>query len=213
MVSEANSSALLCPPTPSCSANSHQWLMKKGTSRSPGRNLALRRKISRRKSSQDAGEGQAASGEDQAQTDGLDPEDPPPAGSDARGSAEHSQGGVAGSQVAGGPSAGAGINITNPVIRQMFADQGAMIESLTTQVQVLKALREVPAPVVPRSNKGFQGVKLRPYDPPPFSGNDNKLPIRRWLETVEDWLEAGRVEVDCQVGLAKTFLIHGASSF
>ena len=134
----------------------------------------------------DAGEGQAASGEDQAQTDGLDPEDPPPAGSDARGSAEHSQGGVAGSQVAGGPSAGAGINITNPVIRQMFADQGAMIESLTTQVQVLKALREVPAPVVPRSNKGFQGVKLRPHDPPPFSGNDSKLPIERWLETVED---------------------------
>ena len=105
------------------------------------------------------------------------------------------------------------MNITNPVIRAMFEQQGAMIESLTTQVQVLKALREVPAATVPRSNKGYQGVKLRPYDPLPFSGNDSKLPIKRWLETVEDWLEAGRVEPDCQVGLAKTFLVHGASSF
>jgi hypothetical protein len=57
----------------------------------------------------------------------------------------------------------------------------------------------------------FQGVKLRPVDPPKYAGG-NKDVIKDWLATMVKWLGSGMCVAEQRVGLAQTFLTGGAAS-
>ena len=57
----------------------------------------------------------------------------------------------------------------------------------------------------------FQGVKLRPADPPKFSGA-NKEVVKEWLATAWQWLGSGSCVPTQRVPLAQTFLTGGAAT-
>jgi hypothetical protein len=57
----------------------------------------------------------------------------------------------------------------------------------------------------------FQGVKLRPADPPKYAGG-NKYVIKDWLATMVQWLGSEMCVPEQRVGLAQTFLTGGAAS-
>jgi hypothetical protein len=57
----------------------------------------------------------------------------------------------------------------------------------------------------------FQGVKLRPADPPKYAGEINDV-IKDWLATMVQWLGSGMCVPEQRVGLAPTFLTGEAAS-
>jgi hypothetical protein len=57
----------------------------------------------------------------------------------------------------------------------------------------------------------FQGVKLRPADPPKYVGGNEDV-IKDWLATMVQWLGSGMSVPEQRVGLAQTFLTGGAAS-
>jgi hypothetical protein len=57
----------------------------------------------------------------------------------------------------------------------------------------------------------FQGVKLRPADPPKYAGGSKDV-IKDWLATMVQWLGSRMCVPEQRVGLAHTFLTGGAAS-
>ena len=146
---------------------------------------------------------------------GNSDENQEPAGSEARGQ------GVA---PAGGASARSGLDglplVNDAAARRVFesqqdkiSTQAAQLVALGAELQELKTMLKEPRAPITRDQLGYQGVKLHPFNPLPFSGSDRNLPIKNWLASMEDWLKTGRVVNDSKVDMAKTYLTHGASTF
>jgi hypothetical protein len=88
---------------------------------------------------------------------------------------------------------------------------GPFSPDLKTRV---KQLKQLVADLVAKKKKlatSFQGVKLRPADPPKYAGG-NKDVIKDWLATMVQWLGSGMCVPEQRVGLAQTFLTGGAAS-
>jgi hypothetical protein len=62
-----------------------------------------------------------------------------------------------------------------------------------------------------KPGSSFQGVKLRPADPPKYAGG-NKDVVKDWLATMVRWLGSGSCVPEQRVSLAQTFLTGGAAS-
>jgi hypothetical protein len=78
----------------------------------------------------------------------------------------------------------------------------------------VKKLEQLVADMVARKMKpaiSFQGVKLRPTDPPKYA-EGNKDVIKDWLATMVQWLGSGMCVPEQRVSLAQTFLARGAAS-
>jgi hypothetical protein len=92
-----------------------------------------------------------------------------------------------------------------------FAGQGPFSPDLKERVRQLeKQMAEwVAGKVKPGSS--FQGVKLRPADPPKYAGG-NKDVVKDWLATMVQWLGSGSCVPEQRVPLAQTFLTGGAAS-
>ena len=180
---------------------------------------------------QDQG-GEGSQQEDQQgnQQGGEDPDPDDPSGGSSKddegshpssgGSGNPSDQGGGASRHSGSPLGSLSAGVTNPILRQKFEamearakSQAATIAAMQSQVAVLVANAQVvpPQPQVVRS--AFQGVKLRPKDPPLFSGEDKQMPIKDWLATVTEWLDTGSCDPDRRVPMAQTFLSKGASSY
>jgi hypothetical protein len=92
-----------------------------------------------------------------------------------------------------------------------FAGQGPFSPDLKERV---RQLEKQLADLVARKMKpggSFQGVKLRPADPPKDAGG-NKDVIKDWLATMVQWLGSGSCVPEQRVALAQTFLTEGAAS-
>lgn len=121
-------------------------------------------------------------------------------------------------QPAIGPAAGdgaeddplAGVENVDPVLRLLFQNQALKMKALETQMTAIQAKQ----PGENRGGNSFQGVKLRPKDPPSFSGEaSEKLPIKDWLASVEEWLDTGACVPEQRVSMAVTFLAKGAKNY
>jgi hypothetical protein len=91
------------------------------------------------------------------------------------------------------------------------AGMGPFSPDLKTRV---KQLEQLVAALVAEKKKlatSFQGVKLRPADPPKYAGG-NKDVIKDWLATMIQWLGSGMCVPEQRVDLAQTFLTGGAAS-
>jgi hypothetical protein len=62
-----------------------------------------------------------------------------------------------------------------------------------------------------KPGSSFQGIKLRPADPPKYAGG-NKDVVKDWLATMVQWLGSGSCVPEQRVPLAQTFLTGGAAS-
>ena len=93
------------------------------------------------------------------------------------------------------------------------AAQGPFSPDLRERVKDLeKLVRDIMAEKQTKpGGSHFQGVKLRPADPPKFSGA-NKEVVKDWLATVFQWLGSGNCVPTQRVPLAQTFLTGGAAT-
>ena len=93
------------------------------------------------------------------------------------------------------------------------AAQGPFSLDLRERVKDLgKLVRDIMAEKQTKpGGSHFQGVKLRPADPPKFSGA-NKEVVKDWLATVFQWLGSGNCVPTQRVPLAQTFLTGGAAT-
>ena len=148
------------------------------------------------------------------QQGGEDPDpDDPSKGSDSSGDgSKDTSKDATESHLSGSVAGAAGGGVTNPVIRGRFESQDATIKALQAQVAVLVANAQAGMPA-PAQKSAFQGVKLRPRDPPMFTGEDKRYPVKDWLATVTEWLASGSCEPQKQVGIAQTFLDKGAATY
>jgi hypothetical protein len=92
------------------------------------------------------------------------------------------------------------------------AGMGPFSPDLKTRV---KQLEQLVADLVAGKMKpatSFQGVKLRPADPPKYAGENEDM-IKDWLATMVQWLGSGMCVPEQRVGLAHTFLTGEATSF
>jgi hypothetical protein len=91
-----------------------------------------------------------------------------------------------------------------------FAGKGPFSPDLKERVRQLeKQLADLVAGKM-KPGGSFQGVKLRPADPPKFGGC-NKDVIKDFAMMVQ-WLGSGSCVPEQRVSLAQTFLIGGAAS-
>ena len=81
------------------------------------------------------------------------------------------------SHLSGSVAGAAGGGVTNPIIRGRLESQDATIKALQAQVAVLVANAQAGMPA-PAQKSAFQGVKLRPRDPPMFTGVDKRYPVK-----------------------------------
>jgi hypothetical protein len=91
------------------------------------------------------------------------------------------------------------------------AGMGPFSPDLKTRVKQLEQLVADLVAEKKKSATSFQGVKLRPADPPKYAGG-NKDVIKDWLATMVQWLGSGMCVPEQRVGLAQTFLTGGAAS-
>jgi hypothetical protein len=92
-----------------------------------------------------------------------------------------------------------------------FAGQGPFSPDLKERVRQLeKQLADLVAGKM-KPGSSFQGVKLRPTDPPKYAGG-NKDVVKDWLATMVQWLGSGSCVPEQRVPLAQTFLTEGAAS-
>jgi hypothetical protein len=92
-----------------------------------------------------------------------------------------------------------------------FAGQGPFSPDLKKRVRQLeKQLADLVAGKM-KPGSSFQGVKLRPADPPKYAGG-NKDVVKDWLATMVQWLGSGSCVPEQKVPLAQTFLTGGAAS-
>jgi hypothetical protein len=92
-----------------------------------------------------------------------------------------------------------------------FVGQGPFSRDLKERVRQLeKQLADLVAGKM-KPSSSFQGVKLRPADPPKYAGS-NKDVVKDWLAMMVQWLGSGRCVPEQRVPLAQTFLTGGAAS-
>jgi hypothetical protein len=91
------------------------------------------------------------------------------------------------------------------------AGQGPFSPNLKERVRQLE--KQIAEWVAGKMKLGssFQGVKLRPADPPKYAGG-NKDVVKDWLATMVQWLGSGSCVPEQRVSLAQTFLTGGAAS-
>ena len=81
---------------------------------------------------------------------------------------------------------------------------------MQSQVAVLVANAHVVPPQPQAARSAFQGVKLRPKDPPLFSGEDKQMPIKDWLATVTEWLDTGSCDPESRRVPMAQILVQGS---
>ena len=91
----------------------------------------------------------------------------------------------------------------SPDLRERVMDLEKHLEKLVRDIMAEKQTKP--------GGSHFQGVKLRPADPPKFSGA-NKEVVKDWLATVFQWLGSGNCVPTQRVPLAQTFLTGGAAT-
>jgi hypothetical protein len=91
------------------------------------------------------------------------------------------------------------------------AGMGPFSPDLKTRVKQLEQLLADLVAEKKKSATSFQGVKLRPADPPKYAGG-NKDVIRDWLAMMVQWLGSGMCVPEQRVGLAQTVLTGGSAS-
>lgn len=105
----------------------------------------------------------------------------------------------------------AGVENLDPRVKLAFDNQELKIAALAALVTTLEKRAGTG------SNKGgnnYQGVKLRPKDPPTFTGEPgSKLPVKDWLASVKEWLDTGVCVPEQRVNFAMSFLDKGAKTY
>jgi hypothetical protein len=92
-----------------------------------------------------------------------------------------------------------------------FAGQGPFSPDLKARVRQLEKRMAGWVAGMVKPGSSFQGVKLRPADPPKYAGG-NKDVVKDWLATMVQWLGSGSCVPEQRVSLAQTFLTGGAAS-
>jgi hypothetical protein len=63
-----------------------------------------------------------------------------------------------------------------------------------------------------KPGSSFQGIKLRPANPPKYAEGNKDSVVKNWLATMVQWLGSGSGVPEQRVPLAQTFLTGGAAS-